>query len=67
MFELGRYIHSKNLKFGIFSDAGTKTCWGNAGSLGHEQTDANDFAEWKVDYLKYDNCNNFGLSGTGRY
>jgi len=52
------YVHSKGLKLGIYEDAGTQTCAGYPGSLGHEQTDANDFAAWGVDYLKYDNCNN---------
>ena len=52
------YVHSKGLKLGIYEDAGTQTCAGYPGSLGHEQTDANDFAKWGVDYLKYDNCNN---------
>ncbi|MGI8414727.1 MAG: NPCBM/NEW2 domain-containing protein [Nakamurella sp.] len=52
------YVHSLGLKLGIYEDAGTKTCAGYPGSLGHEQTDANDFASWGVDYLKYDNCNN---------
>jgi alpha-galactosidase len=52
------YVHSKGLKLGIYEDAGTKTCAGYPGSLGHEQTDANDFAAWGVDYLKYDNCYN---------
>src|SRR3954471_15804287 len=52
------YVHGKGLKLGIYEDAGTKTCAGYPGSLGHEQTDADDFAAWGVDYLKYDNCNN---------
>jgi alpha-galactosidase len=52
------YVHSLGLKLGIYEDAGTMTCAGYPGSLGHEQTDANDFAAWGVDYLKYDNCNN---------
>jgi alpha-galactosidase len=52
------YVHSKGLELGIYEDAGTQTCAGYPGSLGHEQTDANDFAAWGVDYLKYDNCNN---------
>lgn len=52
------YVHSKGLKLGIYEDAGTATCAGYPGSLGHEQTDADDFAAWGVDYLKYDNCNN---------
>jgi len=64
---LGDYIHSKNLKFGIYSSAGTMTCAGRAGSLYHEEIDALDFASWGVDYLKYDNCYNDGVHGTIRY
>ena len=52
------YVHSKGLKLGIYEDAGTATCAGYPGSLGHETTDAQTFADWGVDYLKYDNCNN---------
>ncbi|MEC3998621.1 NPCBM/NEW2 domain-containing protein [Actinacidiphila sp. DG2A-62] len=52
------YVHSKGLKLGIYEDAGTATCAGYPGSLGHESTDARSFADWGVDYLKYDNCNN---------
>jgi alpha-galactosidase len=52
------YVHSKGLKLGIYEDAGTSTCAGYPGSLGHEATDAQSFADWGVDYLKYDNCNN---------
>jgi len=51
------YVHSKGLKFGIYSDAGTKTCGGKPGGLGHEYQDAIDYAAWGVDYLKYDWCN----------
>ncbi|MEV6609566.1 glycoside hydrolase family 27 protein [Kutzneria sp. NPDC051319] len=51
-----QYVHSKGLKFGIYEDAGTKTCKGRPGSLGHEKQDAKLFASWGVDYLKYDNC-----------
>jgi alpha-galactosidase len=51
------YVHSKGLKLGIYEDAGTTTCGGYPGSLGHEQTDAETFASWGVDYLKYDQCN----------
>ncbi|CCK26948.1 secreted alpha-galactosidase [Streptomyces davaonensis JCM 4913] len=53
---LADYVHSKGLKFGIYQSAGTTTCAGLPGSLGHETTDANDFAAWGVDLLKYDNC-----------
>ena len=55
---LGDYMHSKSLKFGVYSSAGTQTCAGMAGSLGYEELDAQDYASWGVDYLKYDNCFN---------
>ncbi|MBP2185850.1 NPCBM/NEW2 domain-containing protein [Amycolatopsis magusensis] len=63
------YVHAKGLKFGIYSSAGTKTCnpAGFPGALGHEQQDANLFASWGVDYLKYDNCNNQGVGAIERY
>jgi alpha-galactosidase len=54
---LGDYIHAKGLKFGIYSDAGTKTCGGFPASRGHEFQDARQYAAWGVDYLKYDWCN----------
>jgi alpha-galactosidase len=54
---LADYVHSKGLKFGIYSDAGTKTCAGRPGSRGHEYQDAIQYAAWGVDYLKYDWCN----------
>ncbi|KAL9711461.1 hypothetical protein Ac2012v2_004532 [Leucoagaricus gongylophorus] len=50
-------VHALGLKIGIYSDAGTNTCAGFPGSLGHEVTDATTFASWGIDYLKYDNCN----------
>jgi alpha-galactosidase len=56
MKALGDYIHSKGLKFGIYSDAGAKTCQGRPGSQGHEYQDALQYARWGVDYLKYDWC-----------
>ena len=56
MKALGDYIHSKGLKFGIYSDAGEKTCAGRPGSMGHEYQDAIMYAKWGVDYLKYDWC-----------
>ncbi|GIE49247.1 NPCBM/NEW2 domain-containing protein [Actinoplanes nipponensis] len=52
------YVHARGLKLGIYGDAGTLTCAGYPGSLGHEDIDARTWAEWGVDYLKYDNCNN---------
>lgn len=51
------YVHSKGLKFGIYSDAGYLTCGGFPGSLGYEYQDARTYASWGVDYLKYDWCN----------
>jgi alpha-galactosidase len=63
------YVHSKGLKFGLYTSAGTMTCnpAGFPGGLGHEQQDANLFASWGVDYLKYDNCNNQGVDAIQRY
>lgn len=51
------YVHSKGLKFGVYNCAGSKTCAGYPGSLGHEYQDALKYAEWGIDYLKYDWCN----------
>jgi alpha-galactosidase len=56
MTALGDYIHSKGLKFGIYSDAGEFTCGHRPGSQGHEFQDAAQYARWGVDYLKYDWC-----------
>lgn len=50
------YVHSKGLKFGMYSCNGNLTCAGFPGSFEHEFVDAETFAEWGVDYLKYDNC-----------
>ncbi|MEU6377060.1 NPCBM/NEW2 domain-containing protein [Streptomyces sp. NPDC046909] len=63
------YVHAKGLKFGIYTSAGTKTCdsAGFPGALGHEYSDARQFADWGVDYLKYDNCNNQGVDAKLRY
>ncbi|MFD8497527.1 carbohydrate-binding protein [Amycolatopsis sp. NPDC059657] len=63
------YVHSKGLKIGIYTSAGTKTCntAGFPGGLNHEQQDANLFASWGIDYLKYDNCNNQGVDAQKRY
>lgn len=56
MKALAEYVHSKGLKFGIYSSPGPKTCGEYEGSYGHEQQDANTYAKWGVDYLKYDLC-----------
>lgn len=50
------YVHKKGLKFGMYSCAGTMTCAGHPSSLEHEFVDAKTFANWGVDYLKYDYC-----------
>ena len=50
------YIHSKGLKAGIYSSPGQYTCQGHAGSLQHEEQDAQRYADWGFDYLKYDWC-----------
>jgi alpha-galactosidase len=65
---LADYVHSKGLKFGIYTDAGTKTCAGRPGSLGHEYQDAKQYANWGVDYLKEDWCNTLhGQSSESSY
>src|SRR5256714_3146208 len=64
---VANYVHGKGLKLGIYESAGTATCAGFPGSLNHEQTDADSFAAWGVDYLKYDNCNNQGVPWQTRY
>ncbi|KAK3043305.1 hypothetical protein RJ639_002548 [Escallonia herrerae] len=65
---LADYVHSKGLKLGIYSDAGTQTCSKTMpGSLGYEEQDAKTFASWGIDYLKYDNCNNNDISAKKRY
>ncbi|UJR16594.1 hypothetical protein I4U23_003494 [Adineta vaga] len=57
---LADYVHSRQLKFGLYSDRGYKTCAGRPGSLGYETKDANTYASWGVDYLKLDSCNTDG-------
>ncbi len=56
MKALAEYVHSKGLKFGMYSCCGTLTCAGYPGSYEHEFEDAKTFASWDVDYLKYDHC-----------
>ena len=70
---LADYIHSKGLKFGLYSSAGSWTCEpkqenrGFPGGIGHEKQDAALYASWGVDYLKYDNCNNENVDARIRY
>lgn len=56
MKALADYVHDLGLKIGIYSDRGTATCGGRPGSFDNEIKDAETFAEWGIDYLKYDNC-----------
>lgn len=53
---LADYVHSKGMKFGLYSDAADRTCAGAFGSFNYETIDANQYAEWDIDYLKYDYC-----------
>jgi len=68
---LADYVHSRGLKFGIYTSAGTLTCNRDGrfpGAINNEQRDANLFASWGVDYLKYDNCgNHLGMDARTRY
>lgn len=65
MAPVGDYIHSKGLKFGIYSAMGIRTCAGFPGSYNYEFLDAETFASWGVDYLKYDGC--YFPSGTDHH
>jgi alpha-galactosidase len=64
MAALADYVHARGLRFGIYAAPGSQTCANyyagypvrGIGSLGHEQQDADTFARWGVDYLKYDWC-----------
>ncbi len=67
MKALADYVHSKGLKIGIYSDAGSQTCGGRPGSRGHEYQDAISYAGWGIDYLKYDWCNTGELNAAEAY
>jgi alpha-galactosidase len=62
MKALADYVHGKGLKLGIYEAPAATTCAGKTGSQGHEAQDANTFASWGVDYLKYDHCNGGQMS-----
>lgn len=53
---LGNYVHSKGLKFGMYSDSGTETCGGYPGIFGNEKLDIGTFASWGIDSFKLDGC-----------
>jgi alpha-galactosidase len=67
MKALADYVHSKGLKFGLYTDAGRRTCQGRPGSYGYEEIDARTYAEWGVDYTKVDWCNSQGLDARTQY
>ena len=56
MFSFIQQMHSRGLKLGIYADVGNKTCGGYPGSKDFYHLDANTFAEWKVDMVKFDGC-----------
>jgi alpha-galactosidase len=64
---VANYVHSKGLKLGLYTDAGTATCSGYPGMYGHEQQDANTYASWGVDYLKVDWCSSTGIDAQTEY
>jgi alpha-galactosidase len=64
MKALADYVHAKGLKLGIYSSPGAKTCARYEGSLGHEEQDAQTYADWGIDYLKYDLCSYGGVMRT---
>ena len=67
MRALADYVHARGLKFGLYSDVGGGTCQGRPGSLGHEAQDAQTYAGWGVDFLKYDWCHSQGLDAPAAY
>jgi hypothetical protein len=62
MKELCNYVHSLGLKIGIYSSPGPKTCGGYEGSYTFEEKDARNYADWGIDYLKYDWCSYGGIA-----
>lgn len=67
MKSLADYIHSKGLKLGVYSCAGSYTCQGRPGSRGYQFQDARQYAKWGVDYLKYDWCSSEGQNAEAAY
>jgi len=61
MKALTDYVHSRGLKIGLYSSPGPKTCANHEGSYQHETLDAQQYADWGFDYLKYDWCSYGGL------
>ncbi len=67
MKALADYVHARGLKFGIYTDAGRRTCQGRPGTYEHEEMDARTYAGWGVDYVKEDWCNASGLDSPTQY
>jgi len=67
MKALADHVHSKGLKLGLYTDAGTGTCEKRPGSLNHEDQDAKTYASWGIDYVKIDWCNSEGLDPEVQY
>lgn len=67
MKSLVAYVHSKGLKFGLYNCAGTATCAGYPGTRGYEYQDALRYAQWGIDYLKFDWCNSTGINAEEAY
>jgi hypothetical protein len=65
--ELANYLHERNFSLGIYSSAGTMTCTKFPGSIHYEMLDAQTFANWGVDYVKYDNCYSDGTPDIVRH
>jgi len=61
MAALGDWLHNQGLKFGIYSSPGPRTCGGYLGSWLNEKRDADSYASWGIDYLKYDWCSYDGI------
>jgi alpha-galactosidase len=67
MRALADYVHSRGLKFGLYTDAGRRTCEGRPGSYRFYEQDARTYAEWAVDYTKVDWCNSDSLNARTQY
>ncbi len=67
MKALADYVHSKGLKFGLYTCVGTLTCKEKPGSYNYEEIDAATYAEWGVDYVKVDWCYTEGMNARERY
>lgn len=67
MKALVAYVHAKGLKFGLYNCAGTETCAGYPGTRGYEYQDALRYAQWGIDYLKFDWCNSGGINAEEAY